>query len=148
MNETVKINHIPALDFKSSRDHAREMLMGEVIAAATKQLRSADKPWIRLPEHEQRNVLREVERDCAKAVEEAVDIIASDHRTRFRACVESVTFKDGVKAVLQMPNTSYSHELADCAGHQVLVVIEDAKRYTVVGPNAPQADKEQPTLET
>jgi hypothetical protein len=134
------------LQEKSAKDLAREFLMGELMNAATKQLRALDKPWLRLPEAQQKKTLREVQDDIAAAVKQAVEVIASDDRTRFRALVESVTFKDGVKAVLTMNNTEASHELADTAGGTVLVVIEDPTRYTYAGENAPKADSDQAEL--
>lgn len=128
---------------KNAKDLAREYLMGEVMSAATKQLRSLDKPWLRAPEETQKRILREVQDQVAEAVKKAVEIIAGDDRTVFRASVESVTFKDGVKAVLTMGNTVASHELADTAGGSVYVVIENPIRYTYVGDNAPQPEKDQ-----
>lgn len=130
----------------NATDLARAFLMGELMAAATKQLRALDKPWLRLPETDQRRVLAEVERDVAHAVTSAVQTIATDDRTAFSAQVESVTFKDGVKAVLTMANLPASHELADTAGGRVYVVIENPHRYTAVGDNAPQAEPAQQTL--
>ena len=132
---------------KSARDIARELLLGEVIAAATRQLRALEKPWLRLPEAKQREVLREVQADVEIAIERAVEIIATDDRTRFVAQVESVTFKDGVKAVLTMPNTQASHELADTAGGRVYVVIEDPTRYMARGDNMPKPEPDQKPLE-
>ena len=131
---------------KSAQDLAREFMMGELMAAAMKQLRAIDKPWLRLPENEQKRVIEEVKQDVRKAIIAAVEIIASDDRTRFRATVEQVVFKDGVKAVFTMLNTEDSHELADTAGGSVLVVIEDPYRYTVPGPNAPKAETDQTEL--
>lgn len=134
------------METKSANDIAREFLMGELMNAATKQLRAIDKPWLRLPEAQQKKVLAEVQEDIGRAVKQAVEVIASDDRTRFRATVESVTFKDGVKSVLTMGNTEASHELADTAGGTVLVVIEDPIRYTFVGDNAPRAEPNQQEL--
>lgn len=131
---------------KTARDLAREFLLGEVIASAMKQLRSLEKPWLRLPESQQKNVLKDVQADVEKAIEQAVELIATDDRTRFVAQVESVTFKDGVKAVLTMPNTQASHELADTAGGRVYVVIEDPTRYTMPGGNMPKAEPDQKPL--
>lgn len=133
-------------DMKTANDLARVFLLGELMGAAMKQLRAAEKPWLRVPEEQQRRVIREVEIDCRNAIEKAVELIASDARTRFRATVESVTFKDGVKSVLTMPNTEASHELADVAGGSVLVVIEDPTRYTQVSDAAPKPDADQSTL--
>lgn len=131
---------------KTPRDLARELLLGEVIAAATRQLRALEKPWLRLPESKQREVLHDVQADVEVAIARAVEIIATDDRTRFVAQVESVTFKDGVKAVLTMPNTQASHELADTAGGRVYVVIEDPTRYLMPGENMPSAAPDQASI--
>lgn len=132
---------------KTPRDLAREFMLGEVMAAAMRQLRSLDKPWLRLPEDKQKEVIDEVRDSVSVAIRQAVEIIATDDRTRFSAQVESVTFKDGVKAVLTMANTMASHELADVQGGRVYVVIEDPNRYTQSSPGIPKADPDQPTLE-
>jgi hypothetical protein len=131
---------------KTPRDLAREFMLGEVMAAAMRQLRSLDKPWLRLPEDKQKEVIDEVRDSVSVAIRQAVEIIATDDRTRFVAAVESVTFKDGVKAVLTMPNTQASHELADTQGGRVYVVIEDPNRYTQSSPTVPKAEPDQPQL--
>lgn len=131
---------------QTARDLARVYLLGELMSAAMKQLRALDKPWLRMPEEAQRRVIREVELDVRPAIEKAVELIASDGRTKFRVTVESVTFKDGVKAVMTMPNTEASHELADVVDSSVLVVIEDPTRYSQVSDAAPKADPDSPQL--
>lgn len=131
---------------KSPRELAREFMLGEVMAAATKQLRALNTTWLRLPEAKQRDVLDEVRDDVAHAIRQAVEIIATDDRTRFVAAVEQVVFKDGVKAVLTMANTDASHELANTTGGRVFVVIEDPNRYVMNSPAVPAADPDQPTL--
>lgn len=128
---------------KTPRELAREFMLGEVMAAAMKQLRALDKPWLRLPEKQQKDVIDEVRDHVSVAIRKAVEIIATDDRTRFVAAVESVTFKDGVKAVLTMPNTQASHELADTAGGSVYVVIEDPNRYVASSSAVPKADPDQ-----
>lgn len=115
------------------RDFARETLLSNLMTAAMKQMRSLEVPWSKLDELAQRRAIEEVRDDISYAVLGAVDMIISDDRTRFRAKVDQVTFKDGVKAVLLMGNNECSHELADAAGGTVLVVIEDPVRYTSDG---------------
>jgi hypothetical protein len=132
---------------KTARDIARELMLGEVMAAAMRQLRALDKPFLRLPEAKQKEVIADVRQDIEAVIERSVEIIATDDRTRFVAQVESVTFKDGVKAVLTMPNTQASHELADTAGGRVYVVIEDPTRYTLGGGNVPKAEPDQRSIE-
>jgi hypothetical protein len=131
---------------KTPRDLAREFMLGEVMAAAMKQLRALDKPWLRLPEVQQKAVIDEVRDHVSVAIRQAVEIIATDDRTRFSAAVESVTFKDGVKAVLTMSNSHASHELADTAGGRVYIVIEDPNRYTASSPAVPVADPDQRSI--
>ena len=131
---------------KSAADIAREFMLVELMQAAMKQLRALDKPYLKMPEKDQKRVIYEVEEDVRTAITRAVEIIASDDRTRFRATVESVTFKDSVKAVLLMGNSEASHELADTAGGSVLVVIEDPTRYLLLSESIPTADAEQGKL--
>lgn len=131
---------------KTPIDLAREFMLGEVMSSAMKQLRALDKPWLRLPEEAQRNVIEEVRVDVQAAIRKAVEIIATDDRTCFTAAVESVTFKDGVKAVLTMPNTPASHELADTQGGRIWVVLEDPARYTQTSAGIPKADPDQVPL--
>lgn len=123
-------------------------MLGEVMSAAMKQLRALDKPWLRLPEKQQKEVIDEVRDHVSVAIRKAVEIIATDDRTRFVAAVESVTFKDGVKAVLTMANTQASHELADTAGGTVYVVIEDPNRYVMGSSAVPKADPDQAPIAT
>lgn len=130
---------------QTGADYARVFLHGELMAAATRQLRALDKPWLRLSEADQKSVLEDVRADVGSAIDRAVELIASDARTCFVAQVESVTFKDGVKAVLTMANTEASHELADTAGGAVYVVIENPQRYHG-DEGAPQAEPDQRSL--
>jgi hypothetical protein len=131
--------------YESVLQLARSTLITNVSKAALKQLRSLEKPWSVLPKAHQETVLREVQDDISLAIFEAVDLIASDGRTRFRAKVDQVTFKDGVKALLSMGNSEYSHELADVQGGTVLVVIEDPARYS--GEGIPQGEEDQRSLQ-
>jgi hypothetical protein len=123
---------------------ARETLLGDLMAAAMKQMRSLDKPWTKVDELAQRRIIDQVRDDIGDAVLRAVDLIISDDRTRFRAKVDQVTFKEGVKAVLLMGNNEWSHELADVAGGTVLVVIEDPARY--ISGAVPVAEADQHAL--
>ncbi len=63
-------------------------------------------------------------------VREAVGAIVSDQRPVLSATVESVTFKDGIKAALKISKHAVArHDLADCEGRDVIVVIVDPGIY-------------------
>jgi hypothetical protein len=129
------------------RSLARATLLGNLMTAVMKQMRSLETPWTKVDEYRQKMIIEEIRSDTWHAVSDAVDLIAADNRTRFRATVEQVTFKSGVKAVLLMPNTEESHELADVAGGTVLVVIEDPTRYLgEEGSSMPKPEPDQRAL--
>lgn len=124
---------------------AQEYLLGELIKAATKHLKTLSKPWINMKEAEQQRVLATVAQDCRMATQDAVDLIASNGRLTFQAAVDQVVFKDGVKAVLTLAKGEWAHSLADAEGGYVTIVIEERSKLLDEG-DALQADPDQKPL--
>lgn len=114
---------------------ASQFLLGELIKAATKQMKELAVTWGGMSQAEQEKVLANVQADCEMAVRKAVTCIATGNRVNFRAEVKSVQFleKSEVKAQLIMFNAPEAHALADTAGRTVMVVIEDGSQYLEVG---------------
>lgn len=127
------------------RAYAEEFLLGALIKACTKHLKTLSKTWIDLKEGEQQNVLHRVHVDCREAVRDAIDIIASNARMTFQAAVEQVVFKDGVKCVLTLPKSSDAHSLADAEGSFVTIVIEERSKLLQEG-DALAVDPDQKPL--
>lgn len=126
---------------------AAEFLLGELIKAATKQLKELAMPWRSMSQQEQEAVLKKVREDCFGAAKKAITCIASDNRVNFRAEVKSVQFLEDsqVKAQLVMLNVPEAHELANVAGGYVSIVIEDGAKYLEVG-DACAGEPDQPAL--
>lgn len=112
----------------TGKAYAAEFLLGSLIKAATKHLKTLSKPWIDLKEGEQKRVLATVQQDCRRAVQDAIDIIASNARMTFPAAVDQVVFKDGVKCVLTLAKGDWAHSLADAEGGFVTIVIEERSK--------------------
>jgi hypothetical protein len=112
----------------TGKAYAQEYLLGSMIKAATKHLKTLSKPWIEMKEAEQKRVLATVQQDCRAAVRDAVDIIASNARMTFPAAVDQVVFKDGVKCVLTLAKGDWAHSLADAEGGYVTIVIEERSK--------------------
>lgn len=112
----------------TGKAYAAEYLLGAMIKAATKHLKTLSRPWIDMKEGEQKRVLATVQQDCRKAVQDAVDIIASNARMTFAAAVDQVVFKDGVKATLTLAKSAEAHSLADVQGGYVTIVIEERSK--------------------
>ena len=124
---------------------AAEFLLGSLIKASTKHLKTLSKPWIDMKEAEQQRVLGQVQVDCRKAVQDAVDIIASNARMTFPAAVDQVVFKDGVKCVLTLAKGDWAHSLADAEGGYVTIVIEERSKLLQEG-DALAVEKDQKSL--
>lgn len=129
----------------ASQELAREFMLGNLIKAASRRFKSLAVPYMELKQHEQTKLLEDLEKDCRDAVNDAIDLIASNQRLTFRAAVDQVVFKDGVKAVLTMGKTEEAHSLADAEGSYVTVVIEDRGTLLQVG-DATQGDPDQKPL--
>jgi hypothetical protein len=129
----------------TGKAYAEEFLLGSLIKAATKHLKTLSKPWIELKESEQQRVLGAVHHDCREAVRDAIDIIAGNARLTFTAAVDQVVFKDGVKAVLTLAKTPEAHSLADAEGSYVTIVIEERSKLLQEG-DALATDKDQKPL--
>jgi hypothetical protein len=129
----------------TGKAYAQEFLLGSLIKAATKHLKTLSKPFIDMKEGEQRRVLSAVHEDCREAVRDAIDIIASNGRLTFTAAVDQVVFKDGVKAVLTLAKTPEAHSLADAEGSYVTIVIEERSKLLQEG-DALTVSKDQKPL--
>ncbi|HWT40942.1 MAG TPA: hypothetical protein VN081_06815 [Dongiaceae bacterium] len=126
-------------------DYAKEFLLGSLIKAATKHLKTLAVPWIDLKEAEQKRVLQAVHDECRTAARDAIDIIASNGRMTFPAAVDQVVFKDGVKCVLTLSKTPEAHSLADAEGSYVTIVIEERSKLLQEG-DALEVDADQKSL--
>jgi hypothetical protein len=129
----------------TGKEYAQEFLLGSMIKACTKHMKTLSKPWIDLKEGEQLRILGAVGVDCREAVRDAIDIIASNGRMTFTASVDQVVFKDGVKAVLSLAKGDWAHSLADAEGGYVTIVIEERSKLLQEG-NALDVDKDQKPL--
>jgi hypothetical protein len=127
------------------REYAQEFLLGSIIKAATKHIKTLSKTWGEMKENEQRRVLADVQRDCHEATRDAIDIIASNARLTFPAAVDQVVFKDGVKCVLTLSKSPEAHSLADAEGSYVTIVIESRSKLLDEGDST-QTQPDQKSL--
>jgi hypothetical protein len=129
----------------AGRDYAQEYLLGSIIKAATKHIKTLSKTWGEMKEGEQRRVMADVQKDCYEATRDAIDIIASNARLTFPAAVDQVVFKDGVKCVLTLSKSPEAHSLADAEGSYVTIVIESRSKLLDEGDST-ETDPDQRSL--
>lgn len=124
---------------------AEESVGTQLLKALVQEIQHLQKPWQNMPAAQQQHVLDRLTNAVRENVQKAVKMIASQGHTCMNASVESVTFKDGVKAVLKLPRGNVdNHELAESTDRQVLIVIMNAEQHTdgmhVVKPDPDQKD--------
>lgn len=126
---------------------AAETLKGDMIAFVAGELRALPDTWSRLSQERQQEVLDRLALRCDDIIDQVVSIVCNQGFDSVRATVESVTFKNGVKAVLQLGRGQGAHDLADSEGDQVLVVFADTERFQST-ETAPAAEPNQAELLT
>lgn len=119
-------------------------MLGDLMNIVVEQLKVLPKPWESLSEDGQRAFLDRIELQCAEAIRQAVRIISSRGMTNVPATVDSVTFKDGVKAVLKLVSlTDGAIELAKAEGHIVSIIIPEADHLAESTAGKPEAEPDQ-----
>lgn len=125
---------------------AAESMLGDLMACLIDEFKSAPDIWQKMPEHQQQDVIYRVQQRVQTNIKAAVEIIASANRPTIVATVESVTVKDGIKAVVTLPKSdAQRHELFDAAGSVVLLIVAGASEF-YGGADQVQADPDQGAL--
>lgn len=130
----------------TAAEFAREELAGKLLALCVGQLEKLRNPWNMTSEANQQIALNAMRDAVEKAVREAVLVIATDRHPHLKATVESVTFKDGIKAVLTVDRSNaMRHDLADAEGGTIIVTIVHPETYST-GAEKVSAMPDQPAL--
>lgn len=125
---------------------ARETMVGDLRDLCLDFIKNAPDVWQKLSEEKQAEQIDRVTVGIRHAVIRAVEIVSSNNLPRIVAKVESITIKDGIKAVMQLSKQDPNrHALADSQGLSAIIVVTEAADFLGEGEN-PQADKDQPAL--
>ncbi len=124
---------------------SEKFLLGDLLRVILGPVKSMPVGWGSLPEADQEKLLDEITEKVTESVRQTVLIIAADARPHMKAVLESVTFKDGIRAVTQVQKDSADrHDLADAQGDMVLLVLPNSSKY--LGGDLPTPDPDQPDL--
>lgn len=136
------------IDLAATIQVATETLTGDVrdFVLDTLKHEQNKRPWHERSEAEQRDTVHRVESMAQDLVRQAVELLAAQGRRVVKATVESITIKDGIKAVLSLSKfDAQRHALADSQGATVLLVVADPDAFA--GERAPVEIKpDQPEL--
>lgn len=128
-------------------DIAEDKLAGSLLKLCVGIQEQIKLPWAALPEQDQQRQIDVMAEKVRSYVREACNIIASEHKATIRMAVDSVTFKDGVKAVFTTTKSAAGvYDLANAEGGSVTVLLNDYDRYAQ-GTNEVKAAPDQKQLE-
>ncbi len=103
----------------------------DILSAIVTELKLLPKPWPKLSESKQNDIIDRLRNRVESNVRMAVHLIASQGRTVVAGDLDQITIKDGVKAVVKFSSAAPNlHELYDAASKAVLVVVANAADHT------------------
>jgi len=125
---------------------AAETMLGDLMECVIMNCRELPRPWQSMSETEQEVFINRIRLQCSSATRQAINIIAARGNVTIAATVESVTFKDGIKAVLKVnADCEGRHDLADAEGQLVLLAVSKASDL-LEEHDLPQAEPNQKSI--
>ncbi len=126
---------------------AKETMLGDLMACLVEQLKVCPKPWQQMTETEQQEALDRMELQLSDAIRQVVNIVLSENKIAVQAKIESVTYKDGCKAVLKaIGDIANTIHLAEAEGQFVNIIIPQTDAM-LNGDGKPQAEPDQRGLD-
>lgn len=124
-------------------DLAAKTLSGDIRDFLLDRVKVLGKPWAAMSEDEQSDQIHAARDAAERLVQKACEIIASGGKKAMIGTLESITVKDGIKAVVKLSRTDEQrHNLLDTAGHTVSIAFADAEPFTSErGPAEPTPDQ-------
>ena len=129
-----------------SRNYAQSGLAAQITETLIDEIRALDKPWHKTPEAQQAVVIARLSDRVYNAMQNAVQVLSAVGHKAVICNLFSVTFKDGVRAVVTVaPGSDMRHELADFATRDVVLVLSDPDVF-MQGLQDIKPDADQPKL--
>lgn len=132
---------VEVIDQDTVFETCEQTVVGDLMALTLDELKHAQDVWQKLSEDEQDDAIRRVEQRVKAAVTTVVRMISAQGFTRVPAKIESITIKDGMKAVLlPLAISEDKHALIDAQGQTVTIVLADVSKFV----DAPHDHKAEP----
>jgi len=129
-----------------SRNYAAAGLAAQLTESLIDEIKALDKVWFQTPEAQQAVVIARLSDSVYNAMQKAVQVISAVGHKAVICNLFSVTFKDGVRAVITVgPGSDMRHELADYATKDCVLVLADPSIF-MQGLQDIKADADQPKL--
>lgn len=125
---------------------AAETMHGDLMAVVLDEIKALPDVWQKLGEIEQDQVIGRVKLRTEAVIRTCVEMLATKGFVRIPAKVDSVTVKDGIKAVLTLSQFATArHDLVDAQGETCYIVLADIDAFAG-GTEEHKADPDQGEL--
>jgi hypothetical protein len=129
-----------------SKNYAAAGLAAQVTETLLDELKAMDTLWYKTPEAQQAVIIARLSDSVANAMQRAIQVVSALGHKAVICNLFSVTFKDGVRAVITVaPGSALRHDLADHATKDVVLVLADPSVF-MQGLSDIKADADQPKL--
>lgn len=131
---------------QKEHDMATDTLKGDIRDFLLDSIRHVRKPWPAMSEGEQEDAIERATNAAQTFTEKCVAVVAARGTKFMIGKLDSVTAKDGIKAVIKLSSKDeMRHELLDAQGQQVVVIPTDVEFFC--GERGPaDVDADQPDL--
>lgn len=130
----------------NSINHARGTLADTLHAKLIHEIKHLRDSWQKTPEADQKAVIDRLRLEVDNAVSRAVQQIAGAGFTHFSAQLESLAVKDGIKAVLTLPqHDKHVDQLVERVGSIAVLVLVNLEDY-IGGLKSVTAMPDEPEL--
>jgi 23S rRNA U2552 (ribose-2'-O)-methylase RlmE/FtsJ len=103
----------------------------DLLQALVQEIKLLPDVWPKLSKSKQDDVIDRLRDRIETKVKMAVHLISAEGRTVIAGDLDQITIKDGVKAVIKFSQSAPAlHELYECSGKAVLVVVADPAQHT------------------
>lgn len=122
---------------------------GSLTKAFIEEIQNAPMAWAKMGERDQTEVIERCKKRAGKHITKIANAILNRGHKSCEAFIDTVTHKDGCKAVLKTTDVEGGIEIARRQGDNVLVVFPDESDYIhEEGGNFPKAQKDQAEIFT
>ncbi|MCL2656865.1 MAG: cell division protein FtsK [Betaproteobacteria bacterium] len=119
----------------------------DLLSALVSEIKLMPKVWPKLPQIKQDDIIDRLRARVEDNVKMAVHLLAAQGRTVVSAELDSVTRKDGIKAVFKIASNSEGrHELFDSEGESCLIIIAGSNAH-LAGINEIKGEADQRAMD-
>lgn len=130
---------------KSPVEIASETMLGDLMHVVVDSVKSMPRTWQEMSEQQQDDYLAMIDKQCRAAIEQCVQIIASQGMVRMPVEIVQTTIKDGVKVQVELVRAEQVVEMVEARTKYAMLVMANVNDF-VGEEGKPKADKDQQDL--